>query len=322
MRVPGLKTARRVARQFRSRLFGGSIILGYHRITAEGKDPFLLSVSPQNFAEQLSVIRDLATPISLSALVQGLRAGKLPRRALALTMDDGYADNLYQAQPLLERFEIPATIFVVSGCLGQEFWWDELVRLVFTKGMFADGIRLTIAGRMYEWQMPIDGDVHEQRESLIQIYRALRPLPDWERKEAMKQIYGWLGDAPIEKPRHRALTVTELRTLADSPIIEIGAHTQTHPNLADLSRIEQQNEIQQSKTQIEELLERSIAGFSYPNGNSSVETPSLVQEAGFIYACTSDSNIILPNSDPFYMPRFWIPDWDGEKFSRWLCKWL
>jgi hypothetical protein len=95
MRIPGLKTTRRVVRQIRSRLLGGAIILGYHRISAEGKDPFLMSVSPKNLTDQLTVIRDLSTPISMQAIVQVLHYFVLTRLALEITMYDVYDDNLY-----------------------------------------------------------------------------------------------------------------------------------------------------------------------------------------------------------------------------------
>ena len=48
-----------------------------------------------------------------------------------MTFDDGYRDNVHVAKPLLERFEIPATVFVVSAYVDsdRDFWWDELAEL-------------------------------------------------------------------------------------------------------------------------------------------------------------------------------------------------
>jgi peptidoglycan/xylan/chitin deacetylase (PgdA/CDA1 family) len=299
------------------------MILGYHRVCDEVNDPFSMSVSPKNFAEHLQVIRNLATPISMQALVMGLSVGELPRRVVALTMDDGYADNLYNALPLLERYEMPATIFMVSGRLGQEFWWDELARFVFTEGAFADGFCLMIDGRKYEGHWQADRDIYEQQLQLLQnLYRALRPFAEEERQMEMEKLWHSIGDVQIEQPIHCALTPSELRVLADCPLIEIGSHTRTHPALAELNPNEQRDEIQQSKAQLETLLERPITGFSYPNGSASMETRTLVREAGFVSACSSDTDIARPGSDPFYLPRFWIPNWDGKQFSRWLAKWL
>ncbi len=323
MRIPGLKTARQVARQFRSRVLGGTIILGYHRICDEEHDPFSMSVSPRNFAEQLQVIKDLAVPISLQALVQDLNEGKLPRRAIALTMDDGYADNLYEARPLLGKFEIPATIFVISGCLSQEFWWDKLVRLVFSEGVFSRGLCLRIAEQDYKWQLQANQEDNNQKTQLLwDLYRALRPLSNQGRQQSMDILRDSVGDVQISKQKHRALTLSELKRLAGSPQIEIGSHTQTHPLLTKLSRSEQKDEIQQSKVYLEAVLKQPVANFSYPNGLLTKETRALVCEAGFLSACGSENDTIRQGSDRFSLSRFWIPNWNGKQFANWLTKWL
>jgi peptidoglycan/xylan/chitin deacetylase (PgdA/CDA1 family) len=73
------------------------------------------------------VLRKHGYPLSLRELFQGLHEGRLPQRAIVLTFDNGYADRLYAAKPLLERFHIPATVFITTGSLGHEFWWDEWI---------------------------------------------------------------------------------------------------------------------------------------------------------------------------------------------------
>ena len=323
MRIPGLKTTRQVVRQYRSRLLGGAIILGYHRISEEAKDPFSMSVSPQNFVEQLSIIRDLATPISLPALVQGLRDGELPKRPVTLTLDDGYADNLYEAQRVLEKYEIPATIFVVSGYLGQEFWWDELARLVFTKGAFADGICLRMTGQEFEWQTEQDEDIEKQRERLLEtLYWVLRPLTEPERQNASEQLRSQVGNIETGKPRHRALNPAELTTLADCPLIEVGSHTHTHPALADLTRTEQEHEIEHSQTRLAEITDRTVTGFSFPNGSYSATTQEIVRNAAYTYACSSDQNTARHIGQRYQLPRLWVPNMAGEEFGRWLRPWL
>jgi peptidoglycan/xylan/chitin deacetylase (PgdA/CDA1 family) len=310
-------------RQIRSRLLGGAIILGYHRISAEGQDPFSMSVSPTNFVEQLAVIRDLATPIALPALVQGLREGELPRHTVALTMDDGYADNLYKARPLLERYEMPATIFVISGYLGQEFWWDELARLVLTEGAFADGICLKTAGQEFAWRPQQVGDLGKQREQLLEnLYWRIRPLSEQERQGAMQQLKSWVGAVPVEKPLHLSLNVAELQTLADCPLIEIGSHTDTHPALADLASNEQEHEIEHSRTKLTEITGRDITGFSFPNGSYSATTQKMLKNAAYTYACCSDQDTAQHIDQCYQLPRLWVPNVAGEEFGRWLRHWL
>ena len=77
-------------RWLRSLRPGGAMILGYHRIAAPGEDPLALCVRPDHFDEQLAVLETEARPVPLAQLVQGLAAGALPMRTVAVTFDDGY----------------------------------------------------------------------------------------------------------------------------------------------------------------------------------------------------------------------------------------
>ncbi len=109
MRIRGLGVPKRMLRRALTRLFPGTVILLYHRVADLAQDPFGLAVAPAHFREHLSVIRRYSRPISLRQLLSELRNGKLPRRTVAVTFDDGYADNLYAAKPLLEQSDVPAT---------------------------------------------------------------------------------------------------------------------------------------------------------------------------------------------------------------------
>jgi peptidoglycan/xylan/chitin deacetylase (PgdA/CDA1 family) len=84
----------------------------------------------------------------------------------------------------------------------------------------------------------------------------------------------------------------------------------------------QEIEIQQSKACLEALLGQPVISFSYPNGSLSEDTVSIVKEAGFACACTSVRDVVWRGSNCFQLPRFWIQDWDGATFYRWLVRWL
>ncbi len=118
MRVRGLGRVRRSALWLRNRLAPGTLILRYHRVTDLPCDPYEQAVTPSHFAEHLEVLRKECCPLPLQDLLQAVQQGRVPRRAVAVTLDDGYADNLHNAKPLLERYAIPATVFVATGNLG------------------------------------------------------------------------------------------------------------------------------------------------------------------------------------------------------------
>ena len=318
MRIPGLKQARLFYRWLHGQWSGQALILGYHRITAYEHDPFNICVSPQHFAEQLIILRQLAQPIPLMTLVTGMREGNLPKRAVVVTLDDGYADTLYEAVPLLEKHQIPATVFVTTGYQGGQFWWDILARILTVPNLSPN----------YELTLPHSMKIETEqltlaarKELLWQLYDYLLPLPAEEREVVMEQMQAWLGED--DGQGGRPLTPSELRQVATNELITIGGHTVTHPMLATLTVSQQEFEIRQCKKDLEETIGGdSIQAFSYPNGSLTATTRSLVQTVGYHCACASQPDLIYQNSDPFHLPRFWIPDWDGVQFSRWLQRWL
>ena len=97
---------------------------------------------------------------------------------------------------------------------------------------------------------------------------------------------------------------------------------QTHSPLALLPVADQESEITQSKMVLEQLLGRPAPGFSYPHGSVSVHTIALVRRSGFAFACASEADVTSLRSNRFALPRFWVPDWDGRAFSRWLLRWI
>jgi peptidoglycan/xylan/chitin deacetylase (PgdA/CDA1 family) len=328
VKVPGLNTLKHSARWLRSRFVSGALILGYHRISDVPKDPFGMSVSAENFDQQLEIIRRHANPLSLDKLFEGLRDEHLPERAIALTFDDGYVDVLYHAEPLLRRYQIPATVFATTGHLGHPFWWDELAFLLFAPDLSPQRLSTILAGETFERiQAEIEekkpsNDIETRQHLLMGIYKWFLHLPAEEREIGMSQLRTFAGSLLGNLPHFRTITPEELIELADGDLVDIGAHTVMHPVLTRLSLEEQQAEIQESKSYLENLLERPVTGFSYPNGSYTQETLAIVRECGFSYACASNGDIVRNQSQYLALPRFWIPNWDGPTFSRWLERWL
>lgn len=323
-----------------------ALILLYHRVTELPKDPQLLSVSPRHFAEQLQVIRQYFYPISLQELVKRVRQGQVPHRAVALTFDDGYADNLYQAKPLLEKHDVPATVFVTTGYIGQrrEFWWDELERVFLEPRMLPRVLQLKVRGTALQWTLG-EASLYTQEEfqrhrgwsvleqhnptprhcTYRELHQVLRTLPQEEQERAVNEILAWAGTTPIGRPTHRTLSPDEVVRLADGGLVEVGAHSVTHPVLSVLSVERQHIEINESKRHLEEILGCAVTSFSYPYGTRSdfnSTTIQLVREAGFLCACANFSGLVVRGSDLFQLPRLLVRDWDGEEFMRRLGDWL
>jgi hypothetical protein len=153
MKMRAIQRLSRTARRFKNKFFPRAIILLYHRVIDLPLDPQLLCVSRRNFAEHLEVIRQCSRPIQLKSLGQSLKHGSKGECMVVVTFDDGYADNLYNVKPLLERYNVPATVFMPTGYLGskREFWYDALERIFLNSRTLPKELRLQINGRCYEW---------------------------------------------------------------------------------------------------------------------------------------------------------------------------
>src|SRR5262249_11849092 len=118
-------------------------------------DPQLLCVTPDNFAQHMEILRKAFNPIALEQLSAGIRARQVPRRGVLVTFDDGYADNFHNAKPILERYEIPAIVFVASGYVGVkgEYWWDDLEQLLLRPGSLPEDLKFELNGVDIQWKL-------------------------------------------------------------------------------------------------------------------------------------------------------------------------
>ena len=322
MRIPGIKTVKTFSRWLQARAFGGALILGYHRVANVTGDEYEVCVTPKHFAEQMEMLSKYAHTMSLTTLVQYLKEDSLPPQSVAVTFDDGYVDNLYNAKPILEKYEIPATVFVCTGYAGKEFWWDELERLVMSSDVDLGVLRLQVRESQFVWnELKGSHDADERRKFCHALYNFLLKLDIEEQDQAMHTIRNW-SRVSSQGATARALNCDELLQLADGGLIEIGAHTQHHPMLPQLSLERQTEEIVSSKQDLEEWLGRPINGFAYPNGRADENAKRIVRQAGFAFACTSLHDVIRRGRDLHELTRFWQKDVDGDRFIQSLRLWM
>jgi peptidoglycan/xylan/chitin deacetylase (PgdA/CDA1 family) len=330
----------------RRALVSRALILVYHRVTPLDFDPEWLAVHPGRFGEQLDVLRRHYNVLSVPKLHECMQKGKVPRKAVAVTFDDGYADNLLDARPLLERYDVPATCFVTTGKLDQssEFWWDELEGLLLETPKLPAVLSLELNGNRYCW--PLDegsesstqlADRDDRNWNVLQqtpltprqkAYRELAPILrtlDADSQESvLRQIAEWAGVERRVRDSHRTLRPEEVPSLNAGGLVEIGAHTVTHPVLSARPRDAQQHEIRLSKQRLEELLNHPVTTFAYPfgaRGDYTAESVEIVREAGFARACSNFQGWVRRDTSSHELPRYLVRDWDGDTFSREIAGW-
>jgi peptidoglycan/xylan/chitin deacetylase (PgdA/CDA1 family) len=264
---------------------------------------------------------------------------------VVVTFDDGYADNLHRAKPLLKRYDIPATFFLPTGYVGREreFWWDELDRLLLQPGTLPKTLHLSVNGSTYQWELGEAANYSEDDFQRNRHWRAwedapssrhflynslwelLRTLTKGERQTILDDLLAWAGTEPTVRPTHCSLSLEEVLALAQGELIEVGAHTVTHPALSALPALSQRDEILESKARLEEVLGSPVTSFAYPYGKQrdyTAETVSIIREAGFACACSNFTGVVGRSTDQFQLPRVHVQDWNGEEFAGRLSKWF
>lgn len=317
-------------------------VLMYHRVAEPKLDPWGLSVTPQHFAEHLDIIGQHAQPMSFQSLAAAHKTGNIPERAVVITFDDGYVDNLRYAKPLLEQYNIPATVFITTGNIGtnREFWWDELERVLLQPGTLPQILRLKIDGKDRQWQLgkaanysqddyqsdrhlrAWDGQPNSRLALYYSVWDTLRKLTTQERQPLLNEIIDWANTTTQARDEYRSLTQEELQELDHSEMVEIGAHTITHPSLPAHNPEIQRHEIQTSKEWLEKVLHHPISSFSYPFGDFDRNSVHAVKEYGFEQACTTDQQSVWQGSDRFLLPRFEVLDWEKQTFRAKLMDWI
>jgi peptidoglycan/xylan/chitin deacetylase (PgdA/CDA1 family) len=343
--IPFRATLKKAARRFHRLRTAGhkkAMILVYHRVAEANVDPWGLDVSPTHFAQHLQVLKTIANPVSLLDLIKAKSDADLPPRPVCITFDDGYADNLYAAKPALESYRVPGTVFVTPGYIGdpEDRWWDELAKLILDPASRQDELSLSLNGYhcAYEFspakEEPGGPDPDSKwrawetapgprQTAYLAIYGMLVKLSARERAGALEQLRR--GATPYaDRQQHRCLTEDELRELAGGELVEIGAHTLTHPVLADLAPDQQQHEIRGSKRRLEALTGKNITSFAYPYGKKNHytrRTVTTVEANGFACACSNFGGLVTRSSNRFTLPRFQPMDWDGDQFAEVVEGW-
>lgn len=304
------------------------LILMYHRVADAPIDPWQLAVSPAHFEEQLDVLRRIRRPLPLAEFVGKLAAGTLPSDAVALTFDDGYVDNFLAAAPRLAARDIPATIFLATGCVDspEPFWWDELARLVLVE----EGptrFEVIVKGEAISCDLGAEPPAREdgstpiaalltRQTALESIHQSLRRVDEGDRRAALNGLRstfaGFDGSAVAARP----MTGDEVRTLAKDGLITIGAHSVNHPELSYLEASACALEIGASKRACEALIDAPVTAFAYPFGAFNDATCSAARTAGFTFACATRRAIADNACDMFSLPRIFVPDLDGDAFEQ------
>ncbi|ALS97668.1 polysaccharide deacetylase [Lacimicrobium alkaliphilum] len=275
-------------------------ILIYHQVLAEFDPMRPYEPTAQTFDWQMALLARYFTPISLDQALQGLKNNNLPANAVCVTFDDGYLNNLTVAQPILEKYAIPATVYVATAFSeGVNMWNDRVIYL------FADKTRTAL---QLDGEQVTLGDWEQRRELAGQWLKKLKYLPVKQRLEKVIALY---QENSLSEQSPLMMTPQQVRELSDKGVT-IGAHTVNHPILKVLSAEEQQQEITTSKAQLQDWTAKPVEHFAYPNGVVGTDldehTVEYVKRAGFQSAVVTNWGTSDNATSPWMLQRF--TPWD------------
>jgi peptidoglycan/xylan/chitin deacetylase (PgdA/CDA1 family) len=255
------------------RLDGGRVaslvIIRHHRVYGPEERPlYRLGVGEDVLRAQLALLARLGlAPVTISQGLARLGSGE-PRRTVAMSFDDGYADNVRRALPLLAAAGARATFFLTAGLIEERRapWWDELAHL------FA----ATRVGR-FEHEGRIHGLADEADRG--RALRALQPAFHVSPGAQRALLEGLAGRLGVAEPAPCELATWQDCAALGRAGMEVGAHTLTHPFLSTLSAADQAAEIGSSFDLIARRLGERPRGFAYPGGDHDASSVAAARAA-------------------------------------------
>lgn len=280
---------------------GGLSVLIFHRVLQRPDPLFPDEPDARRFAEILGWVGRAFNVLPLDRAIGALTSGQLPPRALAITFDDGYADNYTVALPVLQRFGMHATFFVASGFLdGGRMWNDTVIESI--RACKASSIDLGMLGR-HDISAPA-----ARRRAIDSLLPQIKYLEPSVRLDCAQRVAERCEAVP---PDDLMMTSEQLRALHGSGM-GIGGHTRSHPILARLRDEDAREEIEGGKADLEAILRQPLKLFAYPNGKPGTDYLArhaiIVREAGYEAAVSTAPGVARPMSDVLQLPRF--TPWD------------
>ncbi|WP_416306687.1 polysaccharide deacetylase family protein [Neptunicella sp. SCSIO 80796] len=290
-------------------------ILIYHQVFAQ-KDPMRPSEpDADEFRWQMQLISQYFNPLPLTEAVNLLKQGKLPANSICVTFDDGYLNNLQIAQPILQEFAIPATVYIATGfSQGCNMWNDRLIDLIGHQQL--NKVNLS-ALSMPEVSV---SDWQSRRKLVSELIPKIKYQDYQTRQQTVDKLY---QDNHVAEQKRKMMTPDEVIQLHQKGV-DIGAHTVDHPILTAQTVEQQRQQINDSKQLIEQWLGHPISGFAYPNGKSDTDYNSdsveQVKLANFQYAVATDWGVSTPTTHHLELKRFTPWDRNDKKFHLRLIR--
>lgn len=284
----------------------------YHRVKELKRDIWGIACSPQSFELQMKILKEHFKVVPVDYIGEYSCDD-----SIVITFDDGYRDNFENALPILEKYNIPAVIYVCTGNLGKnkEFWWDELERAICGNENCPDHISFI------EEEYFLN-DINKKVEACYRIREKMLQLLPKERDELLSTLCEITHDDGICRQDNISITANELKLLDESNVITIGGHTVSHSRLSIETEEMQRWEIEESKSVIEKHIGHKITTFSFPFGGTEdydETTIRIAKAAGYERIAAVDRKYFAFEMDKYNFERICVQNIESiRNFKRFL----
>jgi peptidoglycan/xylan/chitin deacetylase (PgdA/CDA1 family) len=284
-------------------------VLIFHRVLSE-PDPLLPEeMHARRFARLCGWLANWFNVLPLDEAVERLYLGSLPARSLAISFDDGYADNAEIAAPLLRRHGLPCTFFVSSGFLDGGCMWNDIV-IQAVRHAAGPGLQALRCAGVDLGSHSLEG-WPARRATLDALIARVKYLEPAHRLEVVQALAAAAGAPPARSEMMRSSQVADLARQG----FGIGGHTVNHPILARLDEPAALAEMAEGRQRLQAIIGRPVTLFAYPNGKPGLDyhatTVQLARRCGFQAAFSTARGSATATSDRYQLPRF--TPWDRRR---------
>lgn len=303
----------------RSQLRGAGVILMLHRVLADDASAALphrneLCVGPQAFERLLRWLRQHFDCVHLMGLLkdhQQPRGDSRPK--VALTFDDGWRDNALNAFPLLQQYQVPASIFLSTDYIGsrQRFWWESLGETLW--GSHGEGPRHTLIEALRKIGRPLPAAYfmnqrpNARSQTLAGYLQSLKTLSP----AALHQ----LTDACPAESLPQALDWQQVRELEGSGLISFGPHGASHALLPGLDNQRLDEELSRSHHALQQGCQQPLPVYCYPNGDHDARVRARLAAHRYPFALSTRAGICQGHDDPLALPRIGVSQRNASRPS-------
>jgi peptidoglycan/xylan/chitin deacetylase (PgdA/CDA1 family) len=281
----------------------------YHGVTNERafnevENHSNMHVSAPLFSQQMRFLSNRHNVLRLSDFVKHLRDGSaFPRHSVVITFDDGYENNYTEAFPVLQKYGIPATLFLSTRFIGkEEMFWSDRLELIFRSPECRSRLSKHLATIGIRDTLPTG-----QLDALI---KYCKKIDDGEKEALISRLEELSGIDGQKRPHDfRCLTWEQVREMCASRLIEVGSHTHNHVIMTRVDPERAREEICMSRDNLRENLSVTPTLFSYPNGalgDYDETSQSLLLEHGFECALLTEEDFNTGNSAPYELRRIGV----------------